>query len=79
MAHQKPLLFTENPKWDALNVQYDFGMSIVWPCDSNKLAQISADFLAERPPFYRQSLPAEAWNWQCEKLAMLALMKKLTT
>jgi glycosyltransferase involved in cell wall biosynthesis len=79
MAHRKPLLFTSNPKWDALNAQFDFGMSTVWPCDSNKLAQIGACFLAEQPPFYRQSIPAEAWSWQCEKHAMLGLIQKLIT
>ncbi len=79
MAHRKPLLFTSNPKWDALNAQFDFGMSVVWPCDGNKLAQISADFLADRSPFYGQSIPPEAWSWESEKHAMLGLIQKLIT
>ncbi len=78
MAHQKPLLFTANPAWDAMNERYDFGMHMEWPLTPNALERIDAAFWAGSGSFYRKPMTQADWSWDSEATTMLALIQRIT-
>jgi glycosyltransferase involved in cell wall biosynthesis len=77
MAHRKPLLFTPNPPWMALNAQYDFGVALQWPPSAAALEEIYQRCVLGDGAFYRRTLPDAAWQWESEAVAMLDLIAKI--
>jgi glycosyltransferase involved in cell wall biosynthesis len=74
MGNGKPLVFSQNPTWDALNEQLHFGKSIPWPASEDDLKAILA--ILERPQVLQ--IPPSAWNWEQEAKGMLALLEKVS-
>jgi glycosyltransferase involved in cell wall biosynthesis len=86
MACNKPLVFTQNPAWDALNLTHPFGRSMVWPPEEADYSALLkwigappssvASRIAPAIPF--PPAPPTAWSWESEAPVMLDLIRKLT-
>jgi glycosyltransferase involved in cell wall biosynthesis len=77
MAHQKPLIFSENPAWDALNGRFPFGMSITWPLDQEAISKMEGIIQEGAIACCPQPVPEAVWSWDYEAQSMLQLISKL--
>lgn len=75
MAQQKPLLFSQNPAWGALNDRIGFGVSVEWPMSSEAVQQVHDNHLSHRPD--PVAIPESEWSWASEQAAMLELLETL--
>jgi|GEM_PF-1569967 len=72
-----PLLFTDNPPWNSLNDQFDFGMPVSFPLDKHAVRKIYDALLLEKRDFYRKPLSESDWSWKAEETQMLNLIAKV--
>lgn len=77
MAAHKPVLFTQNPAWDAMNTHLNFGLSLEWPLTKSGLEMIEAKLLSAAGQASWPAIPKTEWSWENEKVTMLSLMDKL--
>ena len=77
MAQNKPLVFSKNPAWDALNARLNFGLSVDWPLEDRDLDAIEAKLLHQDAIQSWEKIPKEEWSWEAEKAGMLDLLSKI--
>ena len=77
MGMEKPLVFTNNPRWKKLNEQFDLGISVSYPFKSHKLERIYHELIQQRKPFFERNMTEADWSWDYEKKALLKMVKKV--
>jgi glycosyltransferase involved in cell wall biosynthesis len=76
MANNKPLLFTSNSTWNALNDRLGFGMAIDWPPTESQIDEIEKRFLAGTE-VQSSPIPEVEWSWKTEKAEMIAFFQRI--
>lgn len=77
MAQQKPLFFTENPTWNQLNDELDFGMRMRLPMREETIQEAAELMKNPQAYCYRKPLPESAWKWDSEQEKLLAFTEKV--
>lgn len=74
MGNNKPVIFTSNPKWNALNDRLNFGLGIDWPPTEAQLDEIEKRFLtgAQTSP-----IPTKEWSWETEKSELISFYQRI--
>ncbi|MEM7035592.1 MAG: glycosyltransferase [Bacteroidota bacterium] len=75
MAFRKPLLFSENPPWNALNARLDFGRPTHWPLSEPQIDALASQLDHPAAHFYQKPLDPAEYRWDAEADNMLALLK----
>lgn len=73
MACGKPLAFTANAPWDALNAKHRFGVGLHWPLRDDEVARLLQD-AAIPGKIADPGLPPAAWSWETEAPVLLQLL-----
>lgn len=79
MAQGRPLLFTKNPAWEALNVRHPFGWPLSWPPDAEAVQQLWDQIHWHRSHGFPAPVPQHVWSWKHEAESMLGLIRSITT
>jgi glycosyltransferase involved in cell wall biosynthesis len=66
MAVRRPLFFTNNAVWLALNAQLRFGYGVAYDNISRTADQIWQLYQQQWPGYPNDDFPAEAWDWTFE-------------
>lgn len=66
LAYRKPLLFTQNPKWDNLNNKLNFGKSVTFPLKGNDRLQIITWLKNSMPDTYTKNIDKAEFDWDYE-------------
>ncbi len=66
MAVRRPLFFTNNPVWLALNAQLRFGYGVEYNNISKTADQVWQLYQQQWPNYAGNGFPAEAWDWTFE-------------
>ncbi|MCB9232561.1 MAG: glycosyltransferase [Bacteroidia bacterium] len=77
MALQKPLLFTQNPPWNALNERLGFGKAISLPISEETVAEIGEILKNPTAYFYPKTIPPAEYSWQEEGRKLVTFMQNL--
>lgn len=75
MACGKPLLFSDNAAWNALNATHPLGMAVTWPLRADSVGAVLAllDSSGGRPA----TVPDSVWSWESASRNMLSLYQSL--
>lgn len=73
MAVGRPILFTDNPSWNALNDRLGFGIAVRFPLEEGQVQRITAHLQGK---WESNSIDPEEWSWQSEEKKMIDFLRK---
>lgn len=77
MAVRRPVLFTRNLAWDAMNAKLDFGKSLTFPLSDDILKDIASELEAPASHYFSKGLKPEDYAWEPEGRSMTGMLSKL--
>lgn len=77
MALRKPLLFTSNSPWNALNEAHGFGQAVDFPLDEATVDRLADMIAAPETHFFKQEIPESAYGWPGEASKLLSLIDRV--
>ena len=73
LALHRPILFTDDPTWKALNTQWGIGHAVQFPLDAIQLKAIAAQL---KKGWIQAKATPEVWSWEGEARKMLNFLTK---